>query len=132
MVESSVHGLNLSVPEDAKEVIKPWDQREETSKYAESGVDDQVHIIFVYSVDVILTLEQIIIHVPFSQNVRLKSVLLKLGRQLSCNSILMLTLNSLQVEAKLRHNTFAYMPTTPILSISQKQSLLNRSLTSVY
>ncbi|KAK7437865.1 hypothetical protein VKT23_018301 [Stygiomarasmius scandens] len=63
MVESSVHGLNLSVPEDAKEVIKPWDQREETSKYAESGVDDQI-----------------IIHVPFSQNVRLKSVLLKLGR----------------------------------------------------
>ncbi|KAK7437864.1 hypothetical protein VKT23_007679 [Stygiomarasmius scandens] len=59
----NVHGLNLSVPEDAKEVIKPWDQREETSKYAESGVDDQI-----------------IIHVPFSQNVRLKSVLLKLGR----------------------------------------------------
>ncbi|KAF5368882.1 hypothetical protein D9758_003102 [Tetrapyrgos nigripes] len=59
----NVHGLNLAVPEDAKEVIKPWDQREDTEKYAESGVDDQV-----------------IIHVPFSQNVRLKSVLLKLGR----------------------------------------------------
>ncbi|THU84348.1 DUF1000-domain-containing protein [Dendrothele bispora CBS 962.96] len=59
----NVHGLNLTVPEDAKEVIKPWDQREETSKYAESGVDDQI-----------------IIHVPFAQNVRLKSVLLKLGR----------------------------------------------------
>ncbi|THU78383.1 DUF1000-domain-containing protein, partial [Dendrothele bispora CBS 962.96] len=46
-----VHGLNLTVPENAKEVIKPWDQREETSKDVESGI---------------------IIHVPFAQNVRLK------------------------------------------------------------
>ncbi|KIK69643.1 hypothetical protein GYMLUDRAFT_34036 [Collybiopsis luxurians FD-317 M1] len=59
----NVHGLNLTVPEDAKEVIKPWDQREDTEKFADSNVDDQV-----------------IIHVPFSQNVRLRSVLLKLGR----------------------------------------------------
>ncbi|THU81115.1 DUF1000-domain-containing protein [Dendrothele bispora CBS 962.96] len=59
----NVHGLNLTVPEDAKEVIKPWDQGEGTSKYAESGVDDQIFI-----------------HVPFAQNMRLKSVLLKLGR----------------------------------------------------
>ncbi len=38
----SVHGLNLTVPEDAKAVIKPWDQRDDTEYYAESGVDDQV------------------------------------------------------------------------------------------
>ncbi|KAI3609494.1 thioredoxin trp26 family protein, partial [Moniliophthora roreri] len=37
----NVHGLNLTVPEDAKELIKPWDQREDTNKYVESGVDDQ-------------------------------------------------------------------------------------------
>ncbi|KAF9262244.1 DUF1000-domain-containing protein [Marasmius fiardii PR-910] len=59
----NVHGLNLTVPEDAKELIKPWDQREQTDKFADSGVDDQI-----------------IIHVPFTQNVRIKSILLKLGR----------------------------------------------------
>ncbi|TFK38012.1 galactose-binding domain-like protein [Crucibulum laeve] len=59
----NVHGLNLSVPEDAKEIIKPWDARDDNSKFAESGVDDQL-----------------IIHIPFTQNVRVKSLLLKLGR----------------------------------------------------
>ncbi|KAK7045664.1 hypothetical protein VNI00_007497 [Paramarasmius palmivorus] len=59
----NVHGLNLTVPEDAKELIKPWDQREDTDKFVESGVDDQV-----------------IIHIPFTQNVRIKSIMLKLGR----------------------------------------------------
>jgi hypothetical protein len=38
----SVYGLNLTVPEDAKETIKPWDERESTEKFAESNVDDQV------------------------------------------------------------------------------------------
>jgi hypothetical protein len=37
-----VHGLNLSVPEDAKEVIKPWDERDDMEKWCESGVDDEV------------------------------------------------------------------------------------------
>ena len=37
-----MHGLNLTVPEDAKETIKPWDERESTEKFAESNVDDQV------------------------------------------------------------------------------------------
>jgi hypothetical protein len=37
-----VHGLNLSVPEDAKAVIKSWDEREDTTRFADSGVDDQV------------------------------------------------------------------------------------------
>ncbi|KAI0325180.1 DUF1000-domain-containing protein [Cubamyces sp. BRFM 1775] len=59
----NVHGLNLTVPEDAQNIIKPWNEREDTSKFAESGVDDQV-----------------IIHIPFTQNVRLRSILLKLGR----------------------------------------------------
>ena len=41
-IRGSVHGLNLTVPEDAKETIKPWDERESTEKCAESNVDDQV------------------------------------------------------------------------------------------
>jgi hypothetical protein len=40
--ESRVYGLNLSIPEDAKVIIKPWSEREEVDKFAESGVDDQV------------------------------------------------------------------------------------------
>ena len=40
--KSSVHGLNLTVPEDAQALIKPWDEREDTEHFAESGVDDQV------------------------------------------------------------------------------------------
>ncbi|KAF8524367.1 DUF1000-domain-containing protein [Hysterangium stoloniferum] len=59
----NVHGLNLDVPEQAQEIIKSWDNREDTTKFADSGVDDQL-----------------IIHVPFVQNVRVRSVLLKLGR----------------------------------------------------
>ncbi|KDR80381.1 hypothetical protein GALMADRAFT_242776 [Galerina marginata CBS 339.88] len=59
----NVYGLNLTVPEDAKEIIKPWDEREDNTKYLDSNVDDQL-----------------IIHVPFTQNVRIKSILLKLGR----------------------------------------------------
>lgn len=58
-----MHGLNLTVPEDAQAVIKPWDERNDTTVSAESNVDDQI-----------------IIHVPFTQNVRVRSVLLKLGR----------------------------------------------------
>jgi len=61
--KDNVHGLNLTVPEDAKETIKPWDERETTEKFAESNVDDQL-----------------VVHIPFAQNVRIKSVLLKLGR----------------------------------------------------
>ncbi|OJA08373.1 hypothetical protein AZE42_01002 [Rhizopogon vesiculosus] len=59
----NVHGLNLEIPEQAKAVIKPWSEREDTTVYADSGVDDQM-----------------ILRVPFSQNVRIKSILLKLGR----------------------------------------------------
>lgn len=45
MRTDSVHGLNLTVPEDARAVIKPWDKRNETDGYAESNVDDQVRSI---------------------------------------------------------------------------------------
>lgn len=38
----SVYGLNLAVPEDAKAIIKPWDEREDNSQFVDSGVDDQV------------------------------------------------------------------------------------------
>ncbi|KAF8605065.1 DUF1000-domain-containing protein [Ceratobasidium sp. AG-I] len=58
-----VHGLNLSVPEDAKEVIKPWDERDSVNKFCETGVDDEL-----------------ILHVPFSQNIRVRSILLKTAR----------------------------------------------------
>ena len=37
-----MHGLNLDVPEQARDIIKIWDKREDTIKYADSGVDDQV------------------------------------------------------------------------------------------
>ena len=37
--------MNLTVPEDAKETIKPWDERESTDKFADSNVDDQVRKI---------------------------------------------------------------------------------------
>ncbi|THH16119.1 hypothetical protein EW146_g4462 [Bondarzewia mesenterica] len=59
----NVHGLNLTIPEAAKDTIKPWNERESTEKYADSNVDDQM-----------------IIHIPFSQNVRVRSLFLKLGR----------------------------------------------------
>ena len=52
----------MSVPEDARAIIKPWNEREDTEKHADSGVDDQL-----------------VIHVPFSQNVRVRSLILKLG-----------------------------------------------------
>jgi hypothetical protein len=38
----NVYGLNMTVPEDAKEMIKPWDQRESLVRFGESSVDDQV------------------------------------------------------------------------------------------
>ena len=57
-----MHGLNLVVPEDARNIIKPWHERDETTRYVDSNVDDQL-----------------VIHVPFSETVRLRSLLLKLG-----------------------------------------------------
>lgn len=42
MFWTSVHGLNLTVPEDAPAVIKPWHERNDTTVSANSAVDDQV------------------------------------------------------------------------------------------
>ncbi|KZV95850.1 DUF1000-domain-containing protein [Exidia glandulosa HHB12029] len=61
--KANVHGLNLTVPEHARDVIKPWDQRDDVTKFADSNVDDQM-----------------ILHIPFIENVRVRSVLVKLGR----------------------------------------------------
>lgn len=60
--KQNVHGLNLTVPEHARAIIKPWDKREDTNEHAESEVDDQM-----------------VVHVPFNQAVRLRSMMVKLG-----------------------------------------------------
>ncbi|KAF8342759.1 PITH domain-containing protein [Cantharellus anzutake] len=62
-----VFGLNLTVPEDAKEVIKTWNDRDSVDKWVDSGVDDQL-----------------IIHVPFIESVKVRSVLLKPARGETC------------------------------------------------
>jgi len=59
----NVFGVNISVPEDAKELIKPWHERESMVKFAESNVDDQL-----------------IIHIPFIEQVRIRSIFLKPAR----------------------------------------------------
>ena len=51
------------VPEDARNIIKPWHERDETTRYVDSNVDDQL-----------------VIHIPFTETVRLRSILLKLGK----------------------------------------------------
>jgi len=61
--KNNVQGLNLGVPAAAKELIKPWESREDEEKFVESNVDDQL-----------------MIHIPFIENVRIKSILLKVGR----------------------------------------------------
>ena len=45
-----MYGLNLSVPEDARAVIKPWDERDDTAKFADSSVDDQVGPLSLFCV----------------------------------------------------------------------------------
>ncbi|KAI3617472.1 hypothetical protein CBS9595_003381 [Malassezia furfur] len=42
-----VYGLNLDPPESAKDAIKPWDARNTTDVWIESGVDDQRCTLFV-------------------------------------------------------------------------------------
>ncbi|CAD6889807.1 unnamed protein product [Tilletia laevis] len=58
-----VWGLNLAIPESARQVIKPWNERNSMVVYVESLVDDQF-----------------IINVPFTCPCRIKSILLKPGR----------------------------------------------------
>ncbi|KAK2462135.1 hypothetical protein APHAL10511_005833 [Amanita phalloides] len=61
--KQNIHGLNIAIPESARNVIKPWDARDSTDIYTESNVDDQL-----------------ILHIPFLESVRLKSILIKTGR----------------------------------------------------
>ena len=75
----SVHGLNLVVPEDAKAIIKPWAERDDTEKYAESNVDDQVRCSAGLITGAYEQRTQLIIHIPFTERVRIRSILLKLG-----------------------------------------------------
>ncbi|KAF8310954.1 DUF1000-domain-containing protein [Clavulina sp. PMI_390] len=65
--KDKVFGLNLTVPEDAKELIKPWNERDSLERWVDSGVDDQL-----------------IIHVPFIENVKVRSILLKPARGEAC------------------------------------------------
>ncbi|KAF7325750.1 UPF0424 protein [Mycena kentingensis (nom. inval.)] len=80
--QTSVYGLNLA----------PWDERDSTDTYADSGIDDEVPVLIRTRM---CLKHQLIIHVPFTQHVglafyaetlptgkqvRLKSILLKLGR----------------------------------------------------
>jgi hypothetical protein len=58
-----VYGLNLSDPSAAAVCIKPWDRRSDMATWTESGVDDQF-----------------IVNVLFISPVRLKSILVNVGR----------------------------------------------------
>lgn len=60
ILKFDVHGLNLTVPEDAQAVIKSWGDREDTTQSAKSNVDDQL-----------------VLFIPFAENVRIKTLLLK-------------------------------------------------------
>lgn len=45
LLEESVYGLNATIPESVKDVIKPWNERDDEARYVESNVDDQVGLI---------------------------------------------------------------------------------------
>ncbi|KAG8892486.1 hypothetical protein FRB99_002690 [Tulasnella sp. 403] len=66
----NVFGLNLTVPEDAREIVKPWESRESLEKWADSGEDDEASRPTPRS--------------GMSNNVRIRSVILKLGRGETC------------------------------------------------
>ncbi|KAG8874281.1 hypothetical protein FRB98_008550 [Tulasnella sp. 332] len=73
----NVFGVNLTQLEDAKEMIKPWESRESMVRWGESSEDDEM-----------------IVHVPFTQNIRIRSVMVKLGRGELCPRRLRLYANS--------------------------------------
>ncbi|KAL1406170.1 hypothetical protein Q8F55_007857 [Vanrija albida] len=60
----NVVGLNLLQPGDAPKVIKTWDDRLDEDEFVESGVDDEL-----------------ILHIPFTASVRLRTLLLHLPGQ---------------------------------------------------
>ncbi|KPV75375.1 uncharacterized protein RHOBADRAFT_26697 [Rhodotorula graminis WP1] len=57
-----VVALNCDDPEHAKVVIRPWDQRNQDDEWLESDAD-----------------EQLILHIPFTGSVKLRSILIKTG-----------------------------------------------------
>ncbi|KAG9047231.1 hypothetical protein FS837_002753 [Tulasnella sp. UAMH 9824] len=73
----NIFGLNLTVPEDARGIVKTWDARESLEKWVDSGEDDEM-----------------IVHVPFTENVRVRSVVVKLGRGETCPRRVRLYVNS--------------------------------------
>lgn len=58
-----IFGLNLADPARAATCIKPWDRRSDMELFTESGVDDQF-----------------ILTIPFIAPVRIKSILVNVGR----------------------------------------------------
>ena len=89
-----MHGLNLVIPEAAKTVIKPWADREDDERHADSNVDDQL-----------------IIHVPFMERVRIRSILLKLGRSLLI--VMGAKLSCTEAGENPHRDILGSMPTTP-------------------
>ncbi|CAG8591796.1 3269_t:CDS:2 [Paraglomus occultum] len=65
--QENVRCLNESEPGAGKKVIKPWHERNDTTKYVESDAD-----------------EQLIFFIPFTGSVKLKSILIKGGPGDSC------------------------------------------------
>ncbi|GAA5848135.1 hypothetical protein JCM9279_007468 [Rhodotorula babjevae] len=57
-----VVALNADDPEQGKVVIRPWDQRSQQDEWLESDAD-----------------EQLILHIPFTGSVKLRSILIKTG-----------------------------------------------------
>ncbi|GAA5904169.1 hypothetical protein JCM8208_003469 [Rhodotorula glutinis] len=57
-----VVALNADDPEQGKVVIRPWDQRTQQDEWIESDAD-----------------EQLILHIPFTGSVKLRSILIKTG-----------------------------------------------------
>ncbi|GJN89180.1 hypothetical protein Rhopal_002154-T1 [Rhodotorula paludigena] len=57
-----VVALNAEEGKEGKVVIRPWDQRQQEDEWLESDAD-----------------EQLILHIPFTGNVKLRSILIKTG-----------------------------------------------------
>ncbi|GBB84303.1 hypothetical protein RclHR1_10910004 [Rhizophagus clarus] len=77
----NVRCLNEREPTSGKNVIKPWNEREDTTKHVESDID-----------------EQLIIFIPFTGSIKLKSILIKAGPGDSCPSMLKAYINREDVD----------------------------------
>ncbi len=76
ILQDQVFGLNLALPEAAKLPIKPWHLREDTERYAESQEIDDAED----EEEEEGTKDAMVITIPFTCSVRIKSILLKTGR----------------------------------------------------